>query len=692
MPHRKQAWSKRVRKERFKKKYLSRMQATRLLQLDAIHFRRLCILKGIYPRALPTSKQKQSGNEKQYYLAREIKWAVHDHLTERMAAQRAWEKKVKRAQAMGRKDHLRTLSSALVKPRHSLVATIKERYPYFVDAVRDVDDAMSMILLYAFLSPEVRSDSNVEVPHSLTSALHEKAVAISSQWNDYVTRARVLTRGFISVKGYYYEALVKGERVRWLCPHEYAHKFPKGIQQFILLSFLEFYLEMMRFVLYKLNADLKRELEEEERAEADGEVNTNAEDFTRETTLTAVATTGTAIDGNGEEKAAKKSTVADPKRIREAANKLCMVDEELRKVRSLFRGLTFFISREVPAKHAKLVIESCGGRVAAEYQSGNLTHVVMDRPALPPGMAREDHLEYVQPQYLFDCLNSRVLLPVNGYRLGEDLPPHVSPFTVPISNTPEDVAAVEDTKKAHPKIVSYVPARVHEIRKFINPAYVPEDPEGKVAEMLLRQELEDGEGSDVDHHAAVPELDADDDVALSDEELAEASRRPAWEEEEVTENVERTKLSAFKVKKQRELNQMNAPTDEVVARRRQAALKAKEASRKGESTDARVRRKLTEAKKQEAATRKMQLQVARKKAARYYKMVNGVVQGTAKKAAMLEAKAKHLDEGKLKKTEDGTGLLNTRVEAKRMRAEARGRKQKERKASNPYRKLPKWVQ
>lgn len=42
----------------------------------------------------------------------------------------------------------------------------------------------------------------------------------------------------------------------------------------------------------------------------------------------------------------------------------------------------------------------------------------MDRPTLPPGMKRDDKIEYIQPQYLFDCLNARVLLPVHGYRLG----------------------------------------------------------------------------------------------------------------------------------------------------------------------------------------------------------------------------------------------------------------------------------
>lgn len=39
------------------------------------------------------------------------------------------------------------------------------------------------------------------------------------------------------------------------------------------------------------------------------------------------------------------------------------MQRELQKVRNLFANLTFYISREVPSKHAKLVIESCNGRV-----------------------------------------------------------------------------------------------------------------------------------------------------------------------------------------------------------------------------------------------------------------------------------------------------------------------------------------
>jgi pescadillo protein len=40
----------------------------------------------------------------------------------------------------------------------------------------------------------------------------------------------------------------------------------------------------------------------------------------------------------------------------------------------------------------------------------------------------KENKEYVQPQYIFDCINQRRLLPVSEYYPGKKLPPHLSPY------------------------------------------------------------------------------------------------------------------------------------------------------------------------------------------------------------------------------------------------------------------------
>lgn len=109
--------------------------------------------------------------------------------------------------------------------------------------------------------------------------------------------------------------------------------------------------------------------------------------------------------------------------------------EAQEKHKKLFEGLRFFLNREVPREALAFVIRSFGGIVSwdkslcigATYDvtDPSITHQIVDRPGQQtPVIGRY----YVQPQWVFDSVNARLLLPVADYFPGVQLPPHLSPF------------------------------------------------------------------------------------------------------------------------------------------------------------------------------------------------------------------------------------------------------------------------
>ena len=126
--------------------YLTRSNAIRALQLSLQDFRKLCILKGIYPRS-PNKKFK--GNEKTYYHVKDIKILQHDNLLEKFREIKAHLKRHKKY--LGRRE-LKIAEAHMKKaPKYNMAPVIKDRYPSFVDALRDLDDALCLISLYAQL-------------------------------------------------------------------------------------------------------------------------------------------------------------------------------------------------------------------------------------------------------------------------------------------------------------------------------------------------------------------------------------------------------------------------------------------------------------------------------------------------------------------------------------------------------------
>ena len=177
--------------------YLTRSNAIRAMQVTLKDFRRLCILKGIYPRE---PKKKFKGNDKTYYHVKDLKILQHDQLLEKFREIKAHMKKHKKL--LGRREEKLAENHLKKVPKYSLAPIIKDRYPGFVDALRDLDDALCLISLFA------------QFPQHLTLEVKKKDLeACQTLYKDfmlYCTLSQCFTKAFFSIKGIYYRVEIMG--------------------------------------------------------------------------------------------------------------------------------------------------------------------------------------------------------------------------------------------------------------------------------------------------------------------------------------------------------------------------------------------------------------------------------------------------------------------------------------------------
>ena len=414
------------------------------------------------------------GQGKTYYHVKDINFLAHEPLLDKFRALRAYERKIKKAKAKKAYHAVDRLEER--KPQYGLDHLVKERYPSFGDALRDFDDPLTLTHLFAMLPADKR--------HGIPAELVTRARALALEFQAYVTKTRALRKVFISVKGIYYQALVHGVEVTWLTPHALAQTLPEDVDYRVMLTFLEFYLAMMGFVNYKLYHDralrypplLDTRLEDNAAGIvavihdlADtvskvrkGQVVTAAKrgdaqaaaTEARMKTLDFDAIAGGGDGDDDEEAEAEKASRAarrdgdddgdedvvendDDEAMEDAIASAAGLDpaqrEDAKTCASLFKGLVFFLNREVPRDAMVFVIRAFGGEVCWEGEGspydekdGGVTHHVCDRPMSKDAM--KPQREYVQPQWVVDCANWRVLIPAKEYAPGAPPPPHLSPF------------------------------------------------------------------------------------------------------------------------------------------------------------------------------------------------------------------------------------------------------------------------
>ncbi|PHT76272.1 hypothetical protein T459_19794 [Capsicum annuum] len=425
-------------------RYITRSQAVKYLQVSLSLFRKLCILKGIFPRE---PKKKVKGNHHTYYHTKDILFLKHEPLLEKFREMRAYEKKIKKAVSKKNRDLAERLLTR--KPSYTLDMLIRERYPKFIDALRDLDDCLSMVHLFAALPAVEREKIPVNRVHNCRRLGHE--------WQAYISRTHRLRKTFISVKGIYYQAEIDGQKITWLTPHALQQVLPDDVDYNIMLTFLEFYeasnISFVNFKLYhSINVKYPPILDPRLEAVAAGFHHLYAlsryfdnRAFMTESKVTSSSESDVSKDlGKGPNYDESELRLAQLQQqipsnepgalmhLLQNAMETVEDDAETRECKALFKDIKLFLSREVPRESLLFVIPAFGGIVSWDGEGApfketeqSITHQIVDRPTQGHKFLSR---EYVQPQWIYDCVNARILLPVEEYLVGRIPPPHLSPF------------------------------------------------------------------------------------------------------------------------------------------------------------------------------------------------------------------------------------------------------------------------
>jgi len=407
--------------------YISRNQALKKLQLSLADFRRLCIMKGIYPREPKNRKKVNKGSTayKTYYYIKDIQYIAHEPVLKKFREFKIFMRKLRRA--MGREEYNDADRLEENKPVYTLDHIVKERYPTFTDALRDLDDALSMVFLFATL-PQT---------DKIKGEFIQKCKRLKVEFQHYIIASNSLQKVFISIKGIYFQADIQGQKITWVVPHQFTQHLPDDVDFRIMMTFIEFYTTMVGFINFQLyhnlNLHYPPQLSINNNVTSDEKNKTYCQDVDLDDERLAALTMSlkASFEDVSENVELDKFTKEDEK------GEEIPVEEgkEENDFKTLFHGKKFFLSREVPRDALVFIIRCFGGDISwdesvgigSSYQADDdsISHHIVDRPTI--SNQRMDR-HYVQPQWVFDCINARQVLPVNDYVPGAMLPPHLSPF------------------------------------------------------------------------------------------------------------------------------------------------------------------------------------------------------------------------------------------------------------------------
>ncbi|KXX83107.1 Pescadillo [Madurella mycetomatis] len=491
------------------KNYITRTQAVKKLQISLPDFRKLCIWKGIYPRE-PRNRKKVSKSataSTTFYYTKDIQYLLHEPLLAKFRDQKVLEKKISRALGRGdvsdaaRLERNAARPDKTGKPRYTLNHVIRERYPTFIDALRDLDDCLSMLFLFANLP------STTAVPAKMIA----RCERLCLEFQHYLIVSHSLRKSFLSIKGIYYQANIQGEDILWLVPYKFNQRIVGDVDFRIMGTFVEFYMTLLGFVNYRLytsvglkyppkfdaakddqaaelaafalegmnlatNGETKAITNGETEHGPDPKVQAEVDKLVRqlkdETDGEKVAEGGSAEDVEGEDKPSDAIDKFEP--AAPGGDVLPQPSYSSNDPSQLFSKFTFFLSRETPRQPLEFILRAFGckrigwdsvlgeGAFTTDESDPSITHQIVDRPVIQAAMNEggdgEDNQTaqklgpnhrypgrvYVQPQWVWDSVNDEELKSPELYAPGASLPPHLSPFVKPTQGQYDPTIPLEE--------------------------------------------------------------------------------------------------------------------------------------------------------------------------------------------------------------------------------------------------------
>ena len=380
-----------------------------------------------------------------------------------------------------------------------------------MDALRDLDDALSLLFLFANLPS--------------TSTVPPKTIALCQrlclEFEHYLIATHSLRKSFLSIKGIYYQATIQGQDILWLVPYKFVQRVTGDVDFRIMGTFVEFYTTLLGFVNFRLYTTIGliypprfnaksdeqggelgaitlegRGIEESKEIESSkGHVrsDTNGGTEPREPNeeiqkqIAAIGEGPNAMQDATQDQEQYQATEQESNDAIDTfepagddADVLAQPQTSGSEAGALFAPYTFFLSRETPRQPLEFIIRAFGcKRIGWDAVLGDgaftnneadpaITHQIVDRPPAaslpeekqvpespsdpsPTTVVKPGHRvpgrTYIQPQWVWDCINQVKLLRPDLYGPGATLPPHLSPWVKPTKGAYNPSAPLADQER-----------------------------------------------------------------------------------------------------------------------------------------------------------------------------------------------------------------------------------------------------